>query len=79
MIKNKEKNFVSAVVYCRDSEKTIKDFLGGINNVLRENFEKYEIICVNDCSDDDTVKQVNQFCEENTVKSLTVVRLFCLI
>ena len=73
MIKNKEKNFVSAVVYCRDSEKTIKDFLGGINNVLRENFEKYEIICVNDCSGDGTVKAVNEFCEENTVKSLTVV------
>lgn len=73
MIKNKEKNFVSAVVYCRDSKNTIGAFLGCVNNTLKENFEKYEIICVNDCSQDDTVGQINAFCEENTVKSLTVV------
>ena len=40
MIKNKEKNFVSAVVYCRDSRDTIGAFLGCINDTLKENFEK---------------------------------------
>jgi len=73
MIKNKEKNFVSAVVYCRDSQSTIGAFLKGVNETLKENFEKYEIICVNDCSQDKTVQAINDFCEENTVKSLTVV------
>ena len=73
MIKNKEKNFVSAVVYCRDSRDTIGAFLGCINDTLKENFEKYEIICVNDCSADGTVAAINDFCENNAVKSLTVV------
>ena len=73
MIKNKEKNFVSAVVYCRNSKGTIGSFLTAVNNSLKENFEKYEIICVNDCSQDGTVAEINTFCEENTVKSLTVV------
>ena len=73
MIKNKEKNFVSAVVYCRDNKSTVGAFLKAVNETLKENFEKYEIICVNDCSNEDIVGAVNTFCEENTVKSLTVV------
>ena len=73
MIKNKEKNFVSAVVYCRDNKSTVGAFLKAVNETFKENFEKYEIICVNDCSNEDIVGAVNTFCEENTVKSLTVV------
>ena len=73
MLINKEKNFVSAVVYCYNCKNTIGDFLKVVNSTLKENFEKYEIICVNDCSADETVATVNAFCEEETVKSLTVV------
>ena len=51
-MKNKEKNFMSAVVYINNDEKIVKKFLKQLNNVLTENFEKYEIICVNDCSSD---------------------------
>ena len=70
---NKEKNFVSAVVYLYNNEKEVNNFLNTVNNLLRENFEKYEIICVNDCSTDETVTQVENFCEENNVKSLTLI------
>ena len=73
MIINKEKNFVSAVVYCHNCQGAIASFLGSVNTVLKDNFDKYEIICVNDSSTDETVKAINGFCEENTVKSLTVV------
>ncbi|MBQ7283614.1 MAG: glycosyltransferase [Oscillospiraceae bacterium] len=73
MINNKEKNFVSAVVYCYNCKNAIASFLKGLNDVLDTNFGKYEIICVNDCSTDETVKAINDFCEQNTVKSLTVV------
>lgn len=72
MITNKEKNFVSAVVYLCNNEKTVKNFLTQINTVLKDNFEKYEIICVNDCSSDNTVNMVKKFCDEN-VKSLTLI------
>ena len=73
MIANKEKNFVSAVVYCYNCQGAVASFLKGVNDTLKENFDRYEIICVNDCSTDNTVKAINDFCEENTVKSLTVV------
>ena len=70
---NKEKNFVSAVVYLYNDEKNVGNFLGTVNGLLKENFEKYEIVCVNDCSTDNTVKAVENFCEENSVKSLTLI------
>ncbi len=70
---NKEKNFVSAVVYLYNDEKNVAGFLSQINHTLKENFEKYEIVCVNDCSTDNTVKAVENFCEENSVKSLTLI------
>ncbi|MEG2929598.1 MAG: glycosyltransferase [Oscillospiraceae bacterium] len=73
MITSKEKNFISAVVYLYDSEKEVKNFLQVINSTLQQNFEKYEIVCVNDCSTDDTLKEVNSFCDSESVKSLTVV------
>lgn len=70
---NKEKNFISAVVYLYNNENEVCDFLGKVNSLLSENFEKYEIVCVNDCSTDGTVKAVEGFCETNKVKSLTVI------
>lgn len=73
MTLNKEKNFVSAVVYLCNSRDRVSQFLTAINNLLKENFEKYEIVCVDDCSTDDTVKKVEQFCEENSTKSLTLI------
>lgn len=59
-MKNKEKNFVSAVVYVRNNEKTIKDFLENINAQLADHFEKYEIICVNDASEDNSVALIKE-------------------
>ena len=70
---NKEKNFISAVVYLYNNEKEVAGFLDTVNTLLKENFEKYEIVCVNDCSTDNTVKAVEEFCEANSVKSLTLI------
>ena len=61
------------MVYLYNNEREVGSFLNTINNLLKENFEKYEIVCVNDCSTDGTVKAVENFCEENSVKSLTVI------
>lgn len=70
---NKEKNFVSAVVYLYNDRDRVADFLGRLNRRLGENFFKYEIVCVNDCSTDGTAARVEKFCEENSVKSLTLI------
>ncbi len=70
---NKEKNFISAVVYLHNEENRIIEFLTMINSILSEKFNTYEIICVNDKSTDNTVKLVEEFCEKEKVKSLTVL------
>ena len=57
---NKESNFVSAVVYVNNGEKNIKDFLNMLINVLSKNFLKYEIICVNDCSYDNSCEVIKE-------------------
>ncbi len=60
MITNKEKNFISAVVYVHNNEKEIANFLEKLNKKLDENFEKYEIICVNDKSIDNSVEEIKR-------------------
>lgn len=61
MIKNKEKNFISAVVYVHNNEDAIGDFLRNVYAVLLEHFEKFEIICVNDASQDESVARIKDF------------------
>lgn len=60
---NKEKNFVSAVIYVHNAAFFIADFLKTIADVLEENFEKSEIICVNDFSSDESVSIIKKTSE----------------
>lgn len=78
MIINKEKNFVSAVVYVHNNEGQIKGFLDQILSVLGENFEKYEIICVNDASEDDSAAAIKQMADRfgDTVVSIINMGFF---
>ncbi len=55
---DREKNFVSAVVYCYNCVNNIADFLTSLQECLYGRFEMFEIICVNDCSDDGTVEAI---------------------
>ena len=55
MITNKEKNFVSAVVYCHNCQGAIASFLDGVNTVLKDNFDKYE-------------KQIREFVDSRRAK-----------
>ncbi len=70
---NKEKNFVSAVVYLHNESDRITEFLNVVNSALSERFTTYEIICVNDKSSDDTTKKIEEFCDKQKVKSLTIL------
>lgn len=67
MLINKEKNFISAIVYVRNQEHSIFEFLMSINEKLSESFEKYEIICVNDSSTDNSTKEIKRYAD--SVKS----------
>lgn len=65
---NKEKNFVSCVIYLHNEEKAISAFLGKICDVMQNNFEKYEVICVNDGCTDDTIGKIKEFIQEKEQK-----------
>ncbi|MBQ2916644.1 MAG: glycosyltransferase [Clostridia bacterium] len=69
---NKEKNFISAVVYVHNNENEIEYFLEKINKELSENFEKYEIICVDDKSTDNSVEKIKKISDkiDNTIISI---------
>lgn len=77
-MRNKEKNFVSCVIYLHNEGKRIGEFLELVCGVMRENFEKYEIVCVNDGCVDDTVEQVRAFLEREKEPCRPVVSLINL-
>lgn len=57
----REKNFVSCVVYLHNDGASVGEFLERISAVMQDNFEKYEIVCVNDGCEDDTVERLQEF------------------
>lgn len=71
----KEKNFVSAVVYVRNDMNEINSFLTMLYNVLKEKFEKFEIICVNDCSKDNSKEVVLKFADSIEDCILSIVNM----
>ena len=72
---NKEKNFVSAVVYVHNAEQRIENFLKNLINVMESNFEHSEIICVNDCSEDGSVSRIKDVSSLATTTSVSVINM----
>jgi len=75
MLLNKEKNFVSVVAYVYNNQDVIKEFLGTIHGVLNENFENFEIIMVNDHSNDDSVNIIKDFASNNKDTVISIVNM----
>lgn len=76
-MKIKEKNFVSAVIYVYNAEKRIESFLQTIIRVMEEHFENSEIICVNDCSDDESVRVIRQVSQNASITSVSILNMSC--
>lgn len=74
-MKNKEKNFASAVIYVHNAENRIETFLGTIIRLMEDNFEHSEIICVNDCSDDRSVEMIKKCSDSASGISVSVVNM----
>ena len=72
---NKEKNFVSAVIYVHNAEEQISDFLNTVATVLESNFEKSEIICVNDFSDDSSVSKIKTLSSRFTHTCVSILNM----
>lgn len=72
---NKEKNFMSAVIYVHNDEAVIGGFLQTVIRVLEDNFEHSEIICVNDFSVDDSVQVVRRTGSQAHHTTVTVLNM----
>lgn len=75
---NLEKNFVSAVVYVHNNEKQIKVFLEKLQHTLAMHFGKYEIIMVNDASEDASAEIIREVANgfEGSVVSILKMSYF---
>lgn len=74
-MKNKESNFVSAVVYLHYKEVSVRQFLSEIYTILADSFNKFELICVNDDADEDTIQKIRTFKEEHSEAIIRIVTM----
>ena len=74
-MENKEKNFVSAIVYVHNAQQRIDRFLRAIIDVMENNFEYSEIICVNDSSDDDSLSVIKNISSATRKTSISVINM----
>lgn len=72
---NKEKNFVSAVVYVHNAEGRIGEFLKTVMDVFENCFEHSEIICMNDGSVDNSLECIKETSKSAVCTSITVVNM----
>lgn len=72
-MKNKEKNFVSAVIYIHNAQEQAADFLHEIIHVLERNFSNSEIICVNDASEDNSREQIREIGTQAVSTSVSII------
>lgn len=73
--KNKEQNFVSAVIYVHNAEDRIERFLDMVMEVMERNFEHSEIICVNDSSEDGSLSIIRKISKAAEKTSISVVNM----
>ena len=67
MVNIKQSNFISAVVYLHNCCHLVENGLKLIYEILSDNFSHFEIICVDDGSDDDSADAVKEFVSKNAL------------
>ncbi|MDL2253352.1 glycosyltransferase [Ruminococcaceae bacterium OttesenSCG-928-I18] len=60
-MKEKDKNYLSAVIYLGNEKDSVKTFLEMLTQCLEERFEHYELIFVEDASQDGTEEEVRAY------------------
>ena len=73
-VTNKEKNFISAVVYLHNDGAQAVRFFKTLNAVLDQHFEQYELVAVDDACADDTIPTLRDWAKA-LEKPLTILHL----
>ena len=68
----KEKKFVSAVIYIRNCDDCIEQRLDFFSDLLDDYFENYEVICVNDASSDNSLEKIKAYAKTSKATILLV-------
>lgn len=69
-INKKEKKFVSLVIYLHNMENEIVPFFKNIIPFFGENFEQYEVICVDDMCMDNTISVLKEYLEKHELSAM---------
>lgn len=75
MVENKEKNFISAVIYVHNNESEIEKFLRSLIEILNSKFNKFEIICVDDHSDDSSVDVIKKYSGTLVNGTISIIKM----
>lgn len=70
----KENNFISAVIYIHNCEDTIYEFLKMLDTNFEKHYKQYELICVNDCSSDESINEIKKYSKE-AKGSITILNM----
>ncbi|NCB04959.1 MAG: glycosyltransferase [Clostridia bacterium] len=71
----KESNFLSAVVYLHNDQRSAEPLLRALHGLLCENFKHFEILCLDDASTDETPRCVRELARELPGAALTLVSM----
>ncbi len=68
-----EKKFVSLVIYLHNSAEYLRKFMDTVIPVFENNFEQFEIVCVNDACTDHTIELLKEYVEEKHLTAMVNV------
>lgn len=71
----KEYKFASAVIYIHNEQKNIQTFIKMVYNFLQSHFYKFEIICVDDASGDDSVKRIQKIVKQEELLNVSLISM----
>lgn len=69
----KEKKFISLVIYLHDVAPYLKYFLDTVISVCETHFEQFEMVCVDDACQDNTVELLREYVEKRQIKAMVNV------
>ena len=74
-MKNKDGNFVSAIIYVHRGNSNTECFLEMINRVFASNFRRYEIICINDEADEAANESIRVFKKRHEDVIISIIHM----
>lgn len=73
IVNKKEKKFISIVAYLHDVAPYLKYFLDTIIPIYEENFDQFELVCVDDACQDHTIEILKEYVENKQIKAMVNV------